>query len=80
MDAVVHFQDVPIADFDHYAKSAPVFSYTGGNNFVDVPFPDWAFWGNMGHNQPASWQARASAVSAFFACRGHTANKLHASV
>ena len=68
VDAVIHFQDLPIADLDHYAKSAPVFAYAGGSSFVDVPFPDWAFWGNMGHNQPASWQVRAFSGFCWFAC------------
>ena len=60
VDAVVHFQDVPIADLPQHAASAPVFSYTSNDDFVDVPFPDWTIWGNMAHNQPASWQVSMS--------------------
>ena len=75
VDAVIHFQDLPIADLEHYAKSAPVFSYTGGSNFVDVPFPDWAHWGNMAHNQPASWQVSGLGHHSLPVRAGHAAEE-----
>lgn len=68
VDAVVHFQDLPVAVLPEFAKSAPLFAYASNSDFVDVPFPDWTYWGNMAHNQPASWQVSIAATAASSAC------------
>ena len=77
IDAVVHFQDLPVAVLPQFAESAPLFSYASNDDFVDVPFPDWTYWGNMAHNQPASWQASITASSALAVCLAFESRLLH---
>ena len=56
VDAVIQFQDLPAVPVARSNASAPLFCYASNDMFLDVPFPGWSYWGNMAHNQPASWQ------------------------
>ena len=63
VDAVIHFQDLPVVPSSRSAASGPLFCYASNDMFLDVPFPDWSYWGNMAHNQPVSWQVSAPNTS-----------------
>ena len=62
MDAVIQFQDLPRVPSSRSATSGPLFCYASNDLFLDIPFPDFSYWGNMAHNQPAIWQVSATIV------------------
>ena len=62
VDAVIQFQDLPRVPSSRSATSGPLFCYASNDLFLDIPFPDFSYWGNMAHNQPAIWQVSATIV------------------
>lgn len=58
VDAVIHFDDVAMANLTVIPDSPPLFSYGSNAAFAEVPFPDWTYWGSTGPSQQRTWQVK----------------------
>jgi len=49
LEAVIHTHDSPLVRESAAAgaqPAPPIFGYTTGEGFTDVPFPDFSYWGH----------------------------------